>query len=123
MDDERLHNQEAAELGELTVEEKDHISMLRRMEGRFGKESVQTLLFVGDSERAELMREIYLTLESVSILPVPGEVRFMVYKVPLNLERRVDMYCDVIARIDRHFDVEVIDASELDGGEEESEVS
>jgi hypothetical protein len=117
MDDDRLHNEETEPLGELTVAEKDHLAMLRRMESRFGKDSVQTLIFIGDRDRAELMREIYLTLESAVIMPVPGEVRFVVYKVPLNLERRVETYCELIAKIDRHFEVEILDARDLEEGD------
>lgn len=66
---------------DLTLEEKDLIAMIRRLEGRYGKDDTQLVVFRGDEERAHQVSNVVLAMKECDEAEYEGEIMYLIVKV------------------------------------------
>ena len=81
-------NDNGLRFDDLSLQEKDLIATIRRLEANFGEDQVQTMVFLGDAEDAENIRSFAITYDQVSRLPYEGVMASLSVKIPEDLLER-----------------------------------
>lgn len=88
---------------ELTVEEQDLVMSLRRLEMTYGKGNIQSIIFKGDDQRAETVRQIILSIEQCAAAEFDGDLHYLIIKVPDEEPRKGVLYREALEQVDLIF--------------------